>query len=237
MGIQFLQQLGLDDQTGVLWDAVGDKVLLAGLNNAQSLGIQALVSDAGVLFSALPAASGTQRFVLVSDIGPRGTFWRSDGTDWAPLGGVCLLARAVDFGGNRTVTGTTSETSVYTYSVPANVMGQNGALRISLRFNHTNNANIKTLRVKFGNSSPMVFSATPTATISETGIIHIQNQGATNAQDAHGSIVASLGGTTAADVTGAFDTTVAQLLEVTIQLAVGTDTAALKRIHVELVRF
>lgn len=224
--------------TGVLTFSLVDYDDGTYLSGNESSSIRSFLGDSGILFANLPLASVSgSRLQYVSDVGPRGSLWRSDGTDWAPVGGVVLLSRGVDSAGSRTVTGTTTETSVFQYTVPGNVMGPNGALRVSLRFAHTNNANIKTLRVKFGNSSPMTVSMTPAATASETAIVQIQNLGANNAQDLHGSVAASIGGTATADVTGTIDTTVAQLLEITIQLAVGTDSASLKRVHVELMRF
>ena len=117
-------------------------------------------------------------------------------------------------------------------------MGSNGSLRVSTLFGYTNSANNKTLKIKFGNSSPMVVQAAPTtsSTASLNSIVTIQNMGATNAQETHASLIASIGATGTALITGAFDTTVDQLLEVTVQLASGGESVSLRRALVELIR-
>ena len=100
----------------------------------------------------------------------------------------------------------------------------------------TNDASTKTCRLKFGNSAPLTLTSATNSIVSMTAIVQIQNMGAANSQEAHASIAASVGPTGSALVTAAMDTTVDQLLEVTLQLADSADTASLRRILVELLR-
>lgn len=145
-----------------------------------------------------------------------------------------ILGQGLDIAGSRTVTGTTTETSAYQLTIPANSMGAEGSLRISLMWGHTDSANNKTLRVKFGNSSPLVLTSITTTVDSNANTVVIQNMGATNSQEAHASLLAISTGT--ALITSAMDTTVDQLLEVTLQLASSGESVSLRRILVELIR-
>lgn len=147
-----------------------------------------------------------------------------------------ILGQGLDIAGSRTITGSTAETSVYQLVIPAGALGPSGSLRISTLFGYTNNANVKTVRVKFGNSSPMVLSGTPASTASTASMITIQNMGSESAQEAFGSVAGPFGGSVLALVTSAIDTAIEQLLEITLQLAVGTDSASLRRVLVELIR-
>lgn len=147
-----------------------------------------------------------------------------------------ILGQGLDISGSRTITGTTDETSVYQLTIPANSMGATGSLRISLLWSMTNDASNKSLRVKFGNATPLTLVTTTSSIVSMAAQVTIQNMGATNSQEAHASIASSLTSTQTALVTAAMDTTVDQLLEITLQLADGTDTASLRRVLVELIR-
>ena len=53
----------------------------------------AAVNGPSYIWAARPAAAGnTGRVVRISDIGPGGSFWYSDGTNWRPVGGSVLIA-------------------------------------------------------------------------------------------------------------------------------------------------
>ena len=165
----------------------------------------------------------------------------SDGTslasgDGTPIPYARILGQGLDIAGSRTVTGTTNETSAYQLTIPANSMGAEGSLRISCLWSMTNDASNKSLRVKFGNATPLTLVSTTASIVSMAAMVTIQNMGATNSQEAHASITSSLTSTATAIVTAAMDTTVDQLLEITLQLADGTDTASLRRVLVELIR-
>ena len=91
-----------------------------------------------------------------------------------------------------TVTSTTTETTVYSVTVPANAMGTNGAVRMEMRgqFAHNNAAgDTITLRAKFGGVTFWELTSNLGNANSATANpwwlnIEVFNEGATNAQDA-----------------------------------------------------
>ena len=124
-------------------------------------------------------------------------------------------------------TGDTSQTTLATVSVPANFLGANGLIIIIPLWSVTNNANTKTLRVKFGATE--FLNATPLASVAtHQSIIVIRNRGATNSQVGAQANFAGIGSSTAGVVTAAIDTTAAVDITLTVQLGTGTDTATLE---------
>ena len=102
-------------------------------------------------FENRPTASlMTGAIIKISNIGPAGSYWISNGTRWQPLGGSCLLAISQVA---SSVTGTTSETNLASVTVPSEVMSSNGQLEIFILWSYTNNANSKAPRVRFGQST------------------------------------------------------------------------------------
>lgn len=185
---------------------------------------------AGVVTYGPYAMGGSVVVAVASNSGSTVTWVKSD----AIFPSASILGQGLDIAGSRTVTGTTTETSAYQLTIPANSMGAEGSLRISFLQGHTDSGNNKTIRVKFGNSSPLVLTGITSAVDSNANTIVIQNMGATNIQEAHASLFAISTGT--ALVTSAVDTTVDQLLEVTLQLASSGESVSLRRILVELIR-
>ena len=63
------------------------------------------------------------------------------------------------------LTGTTSETTLATITIPAGAMGANGLIRVSSVWSYTNSANNKTLRCRFGGTSvaASIFTTTTSA--------------------------------------------------------------------------
>jgi len=133
---------------------------------------------------------------------------------------------------NSSVTGTTNETTLATCTIPANTLGANGILRVMAGYGHTNNANNKTVRVRFGGTA---FTTVVTTTAANCQIMSIiYNLNSTSAQ---GSIPhVGLGTTTAAAVSGSIDTTQNQDIIVTGQLANTGDTITLYAVFVEVIK-
>jgi hypothetical protein len=131
-------------------------------------------------------------------------------------------------------TGNTTETTLATISVPANAMGANGAIRIKALFTLTNNANNKTFRIKFGGTSLLAatFTANSTLSIFRT----IANRNATNSQVSEAGTSSGFGGIAAAIATAAIDTTAAQDIVITIQLANAGDSATLESYTIEILK-
>ncbi len=132
-------------------------------------------------------------------------------------------------------TGTTSETTLATVSVPANAMGPNGLLRISALWGHTNSANTKTLRVSFGGTN--FLSVAPSATSTFQAITTITNRNATNSQigpPSNSATASAFGTVGGARVAGSVDTTSAQDILFKATLANAGENITLESYLVEL---
>lgn len=137
-------------------------------------------------------------------------------------------------GAPASITGTLTETTLATVTVPAKAMGTAGALRISALWSTTNNANNKTLSIRLGGtviSAPVIASQ---ASFSE--IITLRNRGVTNSQVTSPSTATTggIGVSTSAVTTTAIDTTGVLALTITATLANVADTATLESYSVEL---
>lgn len=131
--------------------------------------------------------------------------------------------------GNETPSGT-SETTVLTVPIPANSIGDNGALRVRVKFTHANTANVKTIRVKLGTLTVATLDAASSNTSALD--VDIQNNG-TGAQIVHPAGLVHGTSTTNA-IIGAIDTTQDQDLIVTIQRADGSEAIGLRTWNVTL---
>lgn len=149
--------------------------------------------------------------------------------------GMTLLARSYAAVAN---TGNTSETVLATVAIPAGAMGANGSLLIFSSWSNTNNANGKTVRVRFGGAAGTAYLSTSLASFaSASDIRRIGNRNSASSQ-VSSYPPANLGGTgasTGALVTSTVDTAVAQDLVFSSQLSVGTDTQTLESYEVWLV--
>lgn len=133
------------------------------------------------------------------------------------------------------VTGTTSETTLATITVPANAMGANGAVRIWCAWSWTNNGNSKTPRIRFGGTGGTVFTSnTLTTSQSVQDVKIIQNRNATNSQVGTTNTIGGFSNSSVATVTAAIDTTAAVDIVISGQLANSADTLTLERYLVEL---
>lgn len=91
------------------------------------------------------AANSEGEIIYVTDIGPNGSHWISNGSYWSPLNGEATLAQS---GASVSVTGTTTETVLATYTLPANLVAPWSTIEIFHNWSYTNSANSKTLRLK-----------------------------------------------------------------------------------------
>lgn len=80
----------------------------------------------------------------------------------------------------------------------------------------------------------IAISANPTGVLGAKFMVQIMNKGARNVQKAYASMTAQTTGT--AFIVGSVDTSILTLLEMTVQLGVGTDIATLEDITVEILR-
>jgi hypothetical protein len=134
------------------------------------------------------------------------------------------------------LTGSTALTPLYTSVVPALAMDKNGQLRIWVAFDFSNSANLKTFQVTFGGQ--VIFTTTTTTNNWLGRWIHVFAKGVTNAQTCEpGAAGSGLGFQTAGSNQLTVDTTVAQNLVVSAQLASGSDSITLTQHSVELLNF
>lgn len=121
----------------------------------------------------------------------------------------------------------TGENTVYSFIVPGGTIGTNGSLRISTQFTCTNNANTKTLRIKFGGVTLLSTSAVNAA--GAVQFLKIANRDSVSAQIS--GVVAS--GPSGTITTTSIDTSIAQNIEVTVQKANAGDTLILQSVIIE----
>src|SRR5690606_6228963 len=104
----------------------------------------------------------------------------------------------------------------------------NGRLVINLTGQHTNSANAKTYRVRFGGVGGTVFlQFAPTSSAGFSGTCVIRNRNATDSQVGKPAGLVGEGVATTVPVTAAIDTTNAVDLVITGQLANSADTIQL----------
>lgn len=130
------------------------------------------------------------------------------------------------------VTGTLTETTLFTLPVPGNTMGANGILDITWMTTCTNNANAKTFKIKLGSTT--FRSTSPSSTLTTYQGYFIANRNATNSQI--GPVSNWNTGSASGQLTGAEDTTTNLNLLITCTLGNTGDTATLDCVFVRLSR-
>ena len=134
-------------------------------------------------FANRPTASlMSGKIIYMTDIGPAGSYWISNGTRWQPLGGSCLLAISQIA---SSVTGTTSETVLASATIPAGLMSANGQLEIFMLWSHTNAAAARNLRSRFGTdplAGTIYYNPSISTTNTTQSFMIIKNNNATNSQ-------------------------------------------------------
>lgn len=188
------------------------------------------------VWASRPSASayslGTK--IFVTDIGPAGSEWVSDGSNWLPVNGSVLLARSAVA---ASVTGTLSETALATVTIKAGVMGTNGQLRITTLWSHTNSANTKTERVRLGGIGGTAFlEVNATTTDSGQLMTMIRNRNSASSQVGADRGSSGLGLLAGAIATASLDTAAAQDIAITGQLVTAAESITLESYSVELLQ-
>lgn len=129
-------------------------------------------------------------------------------------------------------TGSTSETTLATISVPAGAIGANGALRVTMVWSYTNSANTKTARLRLGGTSFLVFNATTTSSVRIEN--QIQNVNSEASQKGWVNSGTTFGSSTGTIVTASVDTSVAQDIIFRGALANAGETITLESYLVEV---
>lgn len=138
------------------------------------------------------------------------------------------------------VTGTVTETTLATVTVPAGAMGVNGILRLTSLWTVTNSANSKTIIAKLGGAAGTGYlsrAITATQSISMCTIIRNRNSQAAQISYFEGAGASGGWGDNAnANLTGTIDTSVAQDILFRGTLANTGETITLNSYLVELLR-
>ena len=134
------------------------------------------------------------------------------------------------------LTGTTTATVMLTVSVKANVLGPNGALRITCYYSMTNNANLKRMLCRWGTAATECFNANLASLAEQSFQVMISNRGATGSQILNGGGTGVSLGAIIAHNTASEDTTVDQNIQFIGTLATAGDTITIERYIVELLR-
>jgi hypothetical protein len=152
----------------------------------------------------------------------------------AVTGGMTLLASSSAAG--NSVTGTVTETALATITVPGGAMGLNGGVMILVTWTVTNSANNKVLRIRFGGAAGTAYSSvTVTTNATYSDMRRIRNRGATNSQVGGASGGANaLGTSTTSVITSSLDTSVAQDIVLSAELANTGETITLQSYEVWL---
>ena len=126
----------------------------------------------------------------------------------------------------------TTETTADTISVLANAIGVNGSLRVQTTWGMNNNANSKSVNVKFGGSTVMGFGFSSVASYSD--IRYVRNRGVANKQVIHPTNQGSLSSGTNAVAYLTIDTSAAQNITLTMNPATASDFVVLEGYTIEV---
>lgn len=190
------------------------------------------IKTRSLLWANRPEASSAKGEVYYfTDIGPNGSSWISNGEFWSPVNGEVVLAAS---GLISSVTGTTSETSLAAYTIPAGLMSRIGQFDLVVLTSNTNNANTKTFRIRLADVGLINGVAYYTAGVSS--VTHMQvwcsirANNSLNAQKGFGATgvtIAGIGIANAGLIAGTRNMNQACNITLTGQLANSSDTASL----------
>lgn len=164
-----------------------------------------------------PSVAPLGQIICVTDVGENGILCRGDGAKWIRLHQVNLYSLA----STLSVTGTTSETTLLTTSIPANLMNKRGRLNLLGLLSLTNNANVKTFRVKVGGQTIVTVTSTNQNLLGFSGwLLNLNSETSQRSNSASAFTI---------------DTTIANDLVITAQLANSADTLTVTALSVEII--
>ena len=164
-----------------------------------------------------PSVAPLGQIICVTDIGENGSLCRGDGAKWIRLHQVNLYNLATPV----VLTGTTSETTMLTTSIPPSLMNKRGRANVIVLLSLTNNANNKTVRVKIGGQTVVSTTSTNQSVLGFSGwLLNLNSE----TSQKNGSAVSF-----------AIDTTIANDFVITGQLANAGDTITLTAVSLEVI--
>jgi hypothetical protein len=128
----------------------------------------------------------------------------------------------------------TTEDVLYTFYIPANLLGANGMLRIKTEWTCTNNANVKTARIRNGVGGTIIAQSALTSSATCAIESKLSNRNATNSQVTYSQTF--LDSSVSNNLyTSSIDTTSVQTFVITGQKATAGDTLTLETLLIELI--
>ena len=176
-----------------------------------------------------PSVAPLGQIICVTDIGENGILCRGNGTRWVRMHNI----RYYDLGAAVSLTGTTSETTLASFTVNGGLMGAKGKLKIWPLLSMTNNANGKTFKLKMDGN--VIYGNTRTNETHIQFVSIVRNANSESSQKIGTGVTAGLGTSTAAIVTLSVDTAVDFTISITGQLANAGDTLTLEGFFMEIV--
>ena len=157
------------------------------------------------------------QIICVTDVGENGILCRGDGAKWIRMHPVNLYNLATPV----VLTGTTSETTMLTVSIPASLMNKRGRANVIVLLSLTNNANAKTVKAKVGGQTVVATTSTSQSVLGfSTWLLNLNSETSQKSNSA---------------VSFTVDTTIANDLVITGQLANAGDTVTLTTVSMELI--
>ena len=148
-----------------------------------------------------------------------------------PSGDLVPVPSIVYSSGSQVIlTGTTAETTMAQVTIPGGVLGSSGTIIVVALWSHTNNANNKVKRIKYG-TFDFATDHTETTTASSRDYFSM-HQRSVSSQVTYST--SGFGNSPNAVVTGAVNSDVDQVLAVTGQLQSASDTLTLEAIRIEV---
>jgi len=164
-----------------------------------------------------PSVAPLGQIICVTDIGENGILCRGDGTKWVRLHPTILYNLATPV----VLTGTTAETTLLTIPIPPSLINKRGRANIIVLMALTNNANAKTVRAKIGGQLVVSATSTNQSLLGFSGwMLNLNSE----TSQKNGSAVSLT-----------VDTTIANDLVITGQLANSADTLTLTALSAEII--
>lgn len=164
-----------------------------------------------------PSVAPLGQIICITDIGENGILCRGDGAKWIRLHQVNLYNLATPV----VLTGTTSETTMLTVSIPASLMNKRGRASVLVVLSLTNNANAKTVKAKVGGQIiATVTSTNQNLSAFSTWLLNLNSETSQKSNSA---------------VSFTIDTTIANDFVITGQLANAGDTVTLTAVSLEVI--
>lgn len=213
-----------------------------GLLSAASGGSFAMPS---LTWANIPAAGTVGKTVYVTNAGTKGSLWVDDGTRWKPMNGTVTLATLDTASSNIG----TSETIVFQYLIPANLLQTYDRLRLWVNVLKSGTTDTGTIRVRVGtagttgDTAVTDYALMTAAHRSSSPIFEYRLESATSLQmvgnNASGNITRSWGtaGTTGSTGATAITSAAANALYVSVSIlsSGATDTVSVQNAQLQLI--